>query len=156
MSRTITETLIPAVFSSLELVKKVTNVCPDTLWTEKAGAWPLWQHLAHTISGTDFFVPGQSVNPPASLPPEVAQLKAIGLPVSKKELSDFLEAVTTKLGQFLAQLQDEDLVKPNEKIQKVGLDFTLGRTLIVLAAHPLYHIGHADAVLRQAGLNGVF
>lgn len=42
------------------LLEAYVDVCPDEIWVEKNGGWPVWQQLAHTIMVLDFFVLGEN------------------------------------------------------------------------------------------------
>ncbi|MDR0354536.1 MAG: DinB family protein [Deltaproteobacteria bacterium] len=157
MSREILETLVSSVEDSVNLLNKFIEVCPDDVWNDKAGAWPVWQHVAHVPSGTDFFMPGQDVPIPAPLTPELVQFKAVGdVKVDKKVLSDYIVATQAKFKAFAATISDADLTKPNQKCHAVGLEWNVGKTLAALAGHVMYHLGHCDACLRAKGLPGVF
>jgi uncharacterized damage-inducible protein DinB len=91
------------------------------------------------------------------LPDDVIHFKTVGTQqVPKKVLLDYCQAVAAKVETFLKGLNDEDLTKPNENTAKIGLKWNLGRTLLMLTAHPYYHLGYGDAVLRNNGLAGIF
>jgi hypothetical protein len=145
----------PPIDSAIDLTEKFIEVCPDELWTEKSGGWPVWLHLAHALWASDFFVPGESSPLLEGLTlDQIRLVEPVGQPAPKKAVLTQLQTVRTRISSFLQKLDDADLPKANEKIANFG--WTLGRTLTVLASHPLYHLGYCDAVLRDHGLSSVF
>jgi hypothetical protein len=157
MNSSIVHSLVPCVADSMGKIKKLIQECPDNLWNEKSGGWPVWQHVAHSISASDFFTPG----PPTAFDPpltkDLIQLNVQGTEaVPKKVILDYYNKVETKVGDYLNGLNDIDLTKPNENTAKIGLNWDISRTIVLLAAHPLYHLGYGDAVLRNNGLKGIF
>ncbi|MDR2368210.1 MAG: DinB family protein [Deltaproteobacteria bacterium] len=157
MTRSTVETLATACADSASLIFKLIDECPDNLWSEKAGNWPIWQHVAHSASATDFFLPGDSVPLPQGLTPDVAGLKVVGTePVAKAALKDYYKGAQAKIDAFLAGLSDDDLPKENQKLKGIGLNWTIAKTVTLLCGHPLYHLGNADAVLRSHGHKGIF
>ncbi|MCL2198054.1 MAG: hypothetical protein FWB80_03945, partial [Defluviitaleaceae bacterium] len=39
---------------SLEMLREITEACPDEIWTKKAGLYPFWQQIYHAIYWTDY------------------------------------------------------------------------------------------------------
>jgi hypothetical protein len=157
MSKDILNILMSSVNDSLGLISKLIDTCPEEVWNEKAGNWPVWQHIAHVASGTDFFTPGPDAPVPAPLTSDITRLTAVGdIKVEKKVLSDYLKAGREKLSTFAESLSDRDLTQINPKCQAIGFDWSLAKTLTVLSGHAIYHLGGADAVLRAKGFPGIF
>jgi hypothetical protein len=157
MTRAIVNLLAQSFSSSSSLIVKLIEECPEDMWAEKAGLWPIWQHVAHAAETTSFFCPGDDVPLPANLSPEVTGLVIPGSgTVAKKVLADYFEATRIKAEALLAGLTDADLPKENPKAKAIGLDWSFGQTLTNLSGHLLYHLGHADAVLRANGHKGIF
>jgi hypothetical protein len=136
---------------------KLIEECPQDLWGEKAGGWPVWQHVAHASSGLSFFCPGDETPKPEGLNPDAANLKIVGTePVERKVILGYFKACQAKAEAFIAGLTDADLPGPNAKTKAIGLDWTITTTLVILSSHLLYHLGNADALLRGKGHKGIF
>jgi uncharacterized damage-inducible protein DinB len=157
MTRDIVEALAGSFKDSANLISRLIEECPQDLWSEKAGLWPIWQHLTHACQALAFFCPGESPSLPVGVSPEIASLNEVGTAqVSKEALSDYLKASLAVADSFISGLSDDDLTKKNEKIKAFGLDWTIAKTLVLLSSHFLYHLGGADAVLRSHGHKGIF
>ena len=157
MSRAITESLAGSVKNTLGLLDALIDVLPENLWERKAGSWPIWQHLVHVISGSDLFVPGPRIQPPEGLIAEVIQLKALGTKApSKAEVKEYHSKAAAKVKGFLASMEDSKLTDPNADLAKIGLNWNMATTIMVLASHASYHLGYGDFLLRSEGLAGVF
>lgn len=159
MPRDISESLKGPIDNSFGLLSQFIEVCPDDLWAEKAGGWPIWQQVYHCLSAIDFFLdaPGQS-REPGPVPGPVSGLSEIGTePLGKDQTRAALAAAQAKVERFLAGLDDQGLPRRNEPLyDKAKLDLSLAATLTMICAHNLYHLGSCDAALRNRGLKGVF
>jgi hypothetical protein len=155
MSQDITNSLKGPIDKAFELLSQFIEVCPDGIWKEKAGGWPIWQQVYHSVGAVDFFLgtTGQSL-----VPGPVAGLKEIGTEaLSKDQVRGALREARTKVDQFVAALADQDLPKRNEPLfANFKYDLTLAATLTGICSHALYHLGSCDAALRNNGLKGVF
>ena len=159
MSQEIVKALTGPVETSFALLEKFIDSCPDDLWAEKKGGWPLWQQIYHAIGAIDFFIEVPGETPPAPLAPAgVGSLTEVAAEaVGKAEIKAALESAKGRVGKFLASLNDADLAKRNEPLfARAKFEMTLAGTVSMLSAHALYHIGSCDAALRDRGLPGVF
>lgn len=159
MSQDITKSLQGPIDNAFGLVAKFIDVCPDDLWAEKAGGWPIWQQIYHSLGAVGFFVdaPGQS-GAPALVPEPVADLQEVGTqPLSKDQVRGVLTDAKAKVDRFVAGLADADLPKRNEALfSKAQFEMSLAATMASICGHTLYHLGSCDAALRNRGLPGVF
>jgi hypothetical protein len=157
MSRETVDSLAAGAYDALALLKSLIDQLPDNLWAESTGSWPIWQHIAHALWGNDFFTPGPEVPAPKGLSVEILRLMDKGTDTpTKAQISSYLGEIRAKIETWVKSLSDSDLNKPNEKAKSIGLDWNLTRTFSILVAHPYYHIGYGDALLRDNGLSGVF
>jgi uncharacterized damage-inducible protein DinB len=149
--------LADSATEALNMFVRLAETCPADVWEEKAGRWSVWQHVAHVASSASLFVPGPALPMPEGLTAEICQLKVVaGPPIGQRILLGYLKAAVAKATAFLGTLDDQDLPRPNEACRAIGLDWTVTKTLSVLYAHALYHLGHADAVLRARDHKGIF
>jgi hypothetical protein len=135
------------------------DVCPEDIWAEKNGGWPVWQQIAHICWVLDFFVccDGESMLP-APFDTDVARFKAQGgTVVGKAAIKKYAAAVKFRVDAWLARLTDADLSGTNAALsKKIGRDLSHVATVVMLVSHANYHLGSCDAALRDHGLAGVF
>lgn len=135
------------------------DVCPDEIWVEKNGGWPVWQQLAHTIMVLDFFVLGENEQLlPVPCDMDALMLRTQDVPaLGKTALRDYAATVKARVDNWIAGLEDADLARTNVVLSaKLGRETSYAATLVMLASHTDYHIGSCDAALRNHGLPGVF
>lgn len=144
---------------SFTLLDKFIDACPDDLWVEKKGGWPVWQQVYHAIGAVYLFIeaPGQTAPPPLVSPGVGALSEVASEAVGKAEIKAALNGAKALADKFLAGLDDGDLSKLNEPLfAKAKLKMSLAGTVSMLGGHTLYHLGSCDAALRERGLPGVF
>ena len=131
--------------------------CPEELWGEKAGSWPIWQHVVHAASGVTLFCPGEKIAPPEGLKGEILGLREPGEGVcARKAALDYFKAARGVAEAYLGSLADVDLAGENGHLKAVGLEWSIAKSLVMLSSHTLYHLWNADAVLRSHGHKGIF
>ena len=159
MSQAIVKTLSDRVKDTFGLLAKFIETCPDDIWAEKFGGWPVWQEIYHAVRAVNLFVevPGQEAAP-LLVKPEVCGLSEEGRDAPPREkVKEQCLAAQALVEKYLETLQDEDLPKRNETpFRVINFDLTHGATLMLLASHNLYHLGAGDSALRSRGLKGVF
>ena len=141
------------------LLEAYVDVCPDEIWVEKNGGWPVWQQLAHTIMVLDFFVLGENEQLlPVPCDMDALMLRTQDVPaLGKTALRDYAATVKARVDNWIAGLEDADLARTNVVLSaKLGRETSYAATLVMLASHTDYHIGSCDAALRNHGLPGGF
>ena len=141
------------------LLEKFVGICPDEIWTEKSGGWPVWQQVLHTLTALDFFVRKNGEEAvPVPRDPGVASLAAVGdVTLPKNEMLKLATVYKARVYAYIADLTDADLSKPHSALSARFNRETLHcACLNLLAGHTLYHLGSCDAALRNHGLQGVF
>lgn len=140
------------------LLSAFVDQCPDHIWVEKKGGWPIWQQVTHALSALSFFanVPGDAPVPPC--PIEVLRLTTQGTqPLDKATVRDYAAACKARADAYIANLSDEALAAENTPLSaRIGFSVSHAATLGMLASHTLYHLGSCDAALRDHGLPGAF
>ncbi|MDL2226292.1 DinB family protein [Deltaproteobacteria bacterium OttesenSCG-928-M10] len=159
MSRATVDALKGPIDQSFSLISQFIDVCPDNIWAEKSGGWPVWQQIYHSLGAVDFFVgsPGEAGSPPLVSADEAGLRKVSESTVGKADIKSACQAAKEKVDRYAAGLSDADLVKRNDGLfERAQMDMSHAATLSLLAAHALYHLGSCDAALRNHGLEGVF
>jgi uncharacterized damage-inducible protein DinB len=159
MSQAIVNSLKPQVEHAFGLLGKFIDVCPDEVWAEKSGGWPVAQQIYHAVAAVDLFVEAPGVAAAELLADlEVVQLaKTAGQVVPRDKVKAAWVKAKALVDKYLAALQDEALPQRNETpLKKIKFELTHAGTIVLLASHTLYHVGAGDSALRDHGLEGVF
>jgi hypothetical protein len=159
MSRAIVTAAQGAFEHAYSLLTAYMDVCPEDIWAEKNGGWPVWQQMAHTLWVLDMFVckDGEDMRP-APFDAGTASLKVQGgRAVGRAEMKAYAATVKSRVDAWLSALTDADLAGTNPALtKKIGRELTYMATIVMLASHSNYHLGSCDAALRDHGLPGVF
>ena len=142
------------------LMCQFMDVCPDEIWAETNGGWPVWQQVAHTVAVLNCFMLENDDDTFVPAPAElgVLMLKEQGQQVVGKEsMKAYGAAVKAAVDARVARLTDADLTRIQERVsKKIGRELSYGAVMVMLASHTMYHLGSCDAALRDHGLPGVF
>ena len=160
MSRAIVAELENPYQRAWSLMCQFMDVCPDNIWAETNGGWPVWQQVAHTVAVLNFFILENDDDTFVSAPAElgVLMLKEQGQQVvSKEAMKAYGATVKAAVDARVARLTDADLTRVQERVsKKIGRELSYGAVMVMLASHTTYHLGSCDAALRDHGLPGVF
>ena len=159
MSRIIVDSLKGPIDRAFGLLAQFIEVCPENVWNEKNGGWPVWQQIYHSLIAVNLFADLPQATPLSALAAvDICGLKAVGATaLSKAQVQAACVEAKALVDQYVAALTDEDLPKRNETVfKKIHMDLSQAATLSFLAGHTLYHLGAGDAALRDHGLAGVF
>ena len=146
------------------LMIQFIEVCPEHIWVESFGGWPVWQQIYHALGSLQPMTMGEGDTPePGLYPPAVGTFEVIpDHAPAKKDVLDYAARMKAKADAYISGLRDADLPAPNQglssrmKARNIDHVFSHAQTLSLLAGHLLYHLGSCDAALRQHGLKGVF
>ncbi|MCL2124287.1 MAG: DinB family protein [Desulfovibrionaceae bacterium] len=164
MSQSIIDGQRAAFEHAYGLMAQFIEVCPEDVWAEKFGGWPVWQQVYHALGACQFFVLQDGEIPEQGLyPPEVNSLQSTpsAAPL-KKDVLAYAARMKATVDAYLHALRDADLPGVNQgltaRMVSLGKPHALShsQTLVMLAGHILYHLGSCDAALRERGLKGVF
>lgn len=159
MSKAIVQSLEGGVLYSFSLVNEFIKICPDTIWEQPYGRWPVWQQLYHAFAAVDFFLrPKDAPEETGPVPAPIGNLVEVATKAPSKQLiKEYIEKTQAKASAYMSGLDDAALAAKNEGLSaRMGRDVTHAGTFAFLASHTMYHLGSCDAALRQNGLPGVF
>lgn len=161
MSHAIVNALKEPVNMSFGMVRQYIDICPENIWVETSGGWPVWQQVYHIISAVSFFTASADAAPPVALVEEkYCALQAPAPPtvvITRQDMQTALAQALQDIEALTAVLDDTQLTDRNEGFcQRLGIEVTMAATLTTLASHTLYHLGSCDAALRNHGLPGVY
>jgi hypothetical protein len=159
MSTMIRDSLLDSVQHAFGLMNEFTDRCPDAVWTEKFGGWPIWQQCYHCFVVMNFFLRrhGDPVGD-TLFPLSVGRLDEVsGETPSRQTMKAFVLKEQEAALRYARTLDDAALSEKNEGLsERFGRVMTHAGTLALIASHTMYHLGTCDAALRQRGLRGVF
>lgn len=161
MSHAIVSALKAPIDQSFGMLSQYIDICPENIWVETSGGWPVWQQVYHTVTAVAFFTAGPGAAPSPTLVEEkYCGLQACAPPaiaITREDMKAALAQAVQDIEALVAGLGDADLTSRNEGVfQRIGMEFTMAGTLVLLASHTLYHLGSCDAALRNHGIPGVF
>lgn len=161
MSHAIVSALKAPIDQSFGMVKQYIEVCPENIWVETSGGWPVWQQMYHLITAVAFFTAGPDDTPAATLVEEkycgLQECAPSTIAVTREDMQSALAQALQDIDALVAGLDDDDLTERNEGVyQRIGMEMSMAGTLVLLASHTLYHLGSCDAALRNHGIPGVF
>ena len=160
MSRAIVAELEGPYQRAFALLAQFIDVCPENVWAETNGGWPVWQQVAHAVAVLNFFVLEKDDDAFVPAPAElgVLMLREQGQQlVSKEAMKAYGAAVKAAVDARVARLADADLTSIQERVsKKIGRELSYGAVMVMLASHTMYHLGSCDAALRDHGLPSVF
>ncbi|MDR3175785.1 MAG: DinB family protein [Desulfovibrio sp.] len=159
MSNTIVAGLQGNLQHAFSLLDAYIDACPDKIWGEKFGGWPVWQQYYHAFAVIPFFLRGPD-EPEEVFPfaPLVGVLKETpDITPDKGTIKAFADKMRDRALAYASGLDDAALSRKNEGLSKrFGRDMTHAGTLALIGSHLQYHLGSCDAALRENGIPGVF
>jgi len=164
MSQAVVRCQRAALEHAYSLIAQFIEVCPEPIWAQSFGGWPVWQQVYHALGGLQSMTLREGESPdPGLYPPEAGMFELIPDKVpTRKDMFAYAARMKAKADAYINALRDVDLPDPNVgltarmKARGVERAFSHAQTLSMLAGHLLYHLGACDAALRQQGLKGVF
>ena len=134
------------------------EACPETLWLDKKSGFPFWQELLHTVGIVELISLEPGAESAQSYPPQVLMLSCEPeKPMSKEEFMAYAAEVYINAHSFIEGLSVAKLTEKHEKMSALlGRDVVNQYALMSMIRHTCYHLGACDAVLRGAGLKGVY
>ena len=161
MTTPIKDSLAASVAHAFGLMDEFLKLCPEDIWAQRFGGWPIWRQFFHSCSAADFFLrPENAAETPSSFGTDAGNLgvKDSDAPTpGKDKMLEYLEAVQKRVNDYLAGLDDAALGQINKVLSaRMGRECTYAATIALLVGHTMYHLGSCDAALRESGRPGVF
>ena len=144
---------------TFSLVMQFIDICPDAIWRENFGGWPVWQQLYHGFAATNYFVLDAGAQGNAGPCPAGETLSAAAdcAAPSKDDMKAYANAIKDSADAWIGKLDDAALAQRHEGASsRMKRDMSNAGIMVLLSGHLLYHLGGCDAALRQHGLKGVF
>lgn len=143
---------------ALQLCNKFLEICPEDIWRQKDGGWPVGQQFYHLLLASGKFLAGMGESGVENPDPKGGQLSDDRTYCPSKDAArKFFNNISLGINKLLDRLDDEELLQKNQQFsQMLGKEVNNAECLNLMVAHMLYHLGSCDAALRNAGLEGAF
>jgi len=161
MANPIKDSLAASVTHAFGLLDEFLKLCPEEIWAQRFGGWPVWRQLFHPLNAVDFFLRDENAaEQPSPFGADAGNLRvkdsAAPTP-SKEKMREYMESTQKQVNDYLAALDDAALGQINKSLStRMRREFTHAATIALLASHTMYHLGSCDAALRESGRPGVF
>ena len=140
MSRAIVAELEGPYQRAFALLAQFIDVCPENVWAETNGGWPVWQQVAHAVAVLNFFMLEKDDDAFVPAPAElgVLMLREQGQQlVSKEAMKAYGQEVKAAVDARVARLADADLTSIQERVsKKIGRELSYGAVMVMLARTP--------------------
>jgi len=161
MATPIKDSLAASITRVFGLMDEFLKFCPEEIWGQHFGGWPVWRQFLHSFSAVDFFLRDENAAEeaqPFGAGAGNLRVKDSAAPApSKEKMREYMEAVQKRVNDYLAALDDATLGQLNKGLSaRLGQGFTHAATIALLAHHTMYHLGSCDAALRESGRPGGF
>lgn len=160
MSRDIVNALAASFKRAADFYDKFIEICPDEIWAEPSGKFPVWQTVYHAIECVPFFLSGkgEETGIKSLYPHTVLLFEDLSQPApDKKTIAAYAKEVNSWADKYFASLTDADLAKVHEGFSsRVPFESTVAGVISSLTGHHMYHFGACDAALRNHGMEGLF
>lgn len=140
------------------LLEKQMRVCPDDLWSKKAGGWPVWQQFLHAVGTVEFFIQAEGEASAFKVGKDVIMLSSTpDKAVSRTELLDLAERMQELAHSFMNGVNRDSMTERYEPLSaRFGREVTKQFVMLALVRHCNYHMGCIDAIFREYGHEGVY
>jgi len=153
-----TEIMKRNFISSLNMLKKIIDNCPDDLWIAINGGFPFWQQIYHVLESVDYWFREEyrcvydDETPKVwksnkNVTPELdGNVRIFSDILNKDELRRYLNCIYEKTDKFFNNLDDYKLKQP---IAESNYDFTCLDVINMQIRHVMYHVGYCICILRN-------
>ena len=161
MANPIKDSLAASIARVFGLTNEFLKVCPEEIWAQNFGGWPVWRQFLHSFSTVDFFLRDENAaeeTPPFGADAGNLRIKDCGAAVPGKEtMREYVQTAQQRVNDYLGALDDAALARINQGASaRLGRELNHAATVAMLISHTMYHLGSCDAALRESGRPGVF
>ena len=161
MANPIKDSLAVNVAHAFGLMDEFLKLCPEDIWAQCFGGWPIWRQFLHPLTAADFFLRAENAaETPSPFGADAGSLRvkdSSAATPNKEEMREYMGTAHKSVNDYLAGLDDAALGQINKGLSgRMGREYTHASTIVLLVSHILYHLGSCDAALRESGRPGVF
>ncbi|ULQ58830.1 DinB family protein [Brucepastera parasyntrophica] len=136
--------------ASFAMLEYHVENCPDDLWNTSKAGFLFWQQLLHTIAGIFFWMRDGDLPFNEPFPDRKVYPELEGIPedlITRQEMKEYCAEAKKQAEAFFAGKDDPWLAQPSAIYGEIiNLD-----AVFMQIRHIQYHVGHCDAILREAG-----
>ena len=161
MANPIKDSLAVNVAHAFGLMDEFLKLCPEDIWAQRFGGWPIWRHFLHSLTAVDFFLRAENAaETPSPFGADAGNLRvkdSSAATPNKEKMLEYMGTAHKWVNDYLASLDDAALGQINKGLSgRKGREYTHASTIALLVGHILYHLGSCDAALRESGRPGVW
>lgn len=159
MSRLILDGMVGQFQRVAGFYDKFIEVCPDKVWAEPFGKFPVWQTAFHAAYCIGFFLGPKDAPVEVEAPygGEVVMFQSFPPAADKAVMAKYFKEMSAFANSYFASISDVDLTAEHAGFSaRVNTPYTVASAITGLVGHHYYHFGMCDAALRQNGLEGLF
>ncbi len=159
MSRNYVERLYGNFNRGQKMMDGFLESCPDELWTQTLGGYPVWLQYYHLMACVESLVMGKDEAPKHQLY-DMETLFMSKFPekaMSKAEVSAYNAKMKEYFAAYMDKMTDELLLQPHEGASlRLKTPMKHIDVIEMLIAHVFYHLGTFDGILRDRKLKGMY
>ncbi len=134
----------------LDMMEKLINDSPDSIWNEHRGGFVFWQQILHALTGAKFWLRCEKSDFQEPFASRKVYPELDGKPennLTREELHSLFADVKSACEAYFSGQTPESLIQPCPLYDKISkLDVIFGQV-----RHIQHHIGCCNAILREAG-----
>lgn len=158
---TTTKMLKIQFYDSYNMLKEIVRICPDELWSWENHGSPVWNHVIHTLMGSEFWL-RENYNIkfqwgfpfPKELGEKIINKDWVDVSdgfLTKAEMQKCLDYLDEKLERFWNTVSDDILNKNTWE----GNSFTYLSVISAQIRHIMCHVGMCNAAFIENGFDEV-
>ena len=139
---------------SIEMLKRLIEVCPETFWDHGDETISFWQHIYHTIQSIDsWFCQSHVELQETTFQPTIyAELDKVShTSLNKEQVTNYLDNVSQKCERVFQEFDDTMLSWNLESKPS----WTPCDVILVQIRHIQHHVGALNSLLHRAGYETV-
>jgi hypothetical protein len=149
----ITSIVISHLLLSLQMLNRVVEQCPDSLWINAQENESIWKRILHVLESNDFWLDDFSDYKFMEMFGNIsAEMDTTNKSIlSKAEISKYLKIINNKIKDYANYINDNNLSEISIKHSKVTyLDIILSQI-----RHIQINVGYCNEKFKNNGLCGV-
>ena len=138
----------------LDMMEKLIEQAPDSIWNEQKGGFVFWQQILHALTGSKFWLRTEKSDFDEPFADRKVFPELDGKPennLTRDELRSLFDEVKSSFEAYTADPSPDSLFEPCPLYDRITrLDVLLGQL-----RHMQHHIGCCNAILRDNGEKAV-
>jgi len=144
---TLTDVLKRQLDSSLDMLAKAIELCPDDAWADDKGHAPVWEQVYHALFWFNAWLRDWSkpIEYPEFHIEEALEIKRrTGSQIDRRQMAGYLAKVRADYEAFLNGTTDENLLAAEKAF---GRTWTRADRILGQVRHIQHHVGYLNAIM---------